>query len=102
MKNIEKINTSSDSHQVLWRMVLFVSIAAFFVYIYVIGSITFNLIERKNVENDIKNLNSHLGGLELEYLAGERQISIPLAKHLGFTENPHTYFATRSVFVYNE
>ncbi|HXK35084.1 MAG TPA: hypothetical protein VJ103_01090 [Candidatus Paceibacterota bacterium] len=101
MKKIAKINIFNDL-QNIWQVVIFASVASFLSYLYIVGSITFNVIERKNIENEIKNSNSQLSQLELEYLSLDREINLDLAWTLGFIENSNTFFAERKVFVVNQ
>jgi len=84
------------------RLVLSVFLITFFAYLYLVGSITFKVIARKDIENEIKNLNSSLSQLELEYLTLDRQINLDLAKQLGFVESPKTFFAYRKILVFNK
>lgn len=65
-------------------------------YAYFLGSITFDIVARKNIEQDIKNLRSELGALELEYLALDKDVTMERAYKLGFRESADTYFAARA------
>ena len=99
MAKIKKLNIAQNNPKRALRVALGLALSSFFVYFYVVGSITFNVIERKNIENEIKNLNSELSQVELEYLTLDRQINLDLAHQLGFQENPNTFFAYRKVLV---
>jgi hypothetical protein len=55
----------------------------------------FNIIERKTVELDIRNLNNEVGNLESDYIALTNTIDKNSSVTLGFSEvNP--VFATRT------
>ncbi len=69
--------------------------ALLFIYVFLIGSITFNIVERKSMEQDALFLNSHIGELELEYLVLDKEIDLVYAKSLGFIEPEEQYFASR-------
>ncbi|OGI61914.1 hypothetical protein A2645_01870 [Candidatus Nomurabacteria bacterium RIFCSPHIGHO2_01_FULL_39_9] len=81
------------------RIFLGIFLAVFCLYLYLVSSITLNIIERKNIENEMKNKASLLSGLELDFLAQDRKINPELAKSLGFEENNRTFFAYRKTLV---
>lgn len=76
-------------------------VLSFVVYIYLIGVIVFNIVERKNAEAEMKSINNHLTQLEFEYLNKSRGISLEYAKTLGFKEPSKIGFVGRSALTKN-
>lgn len=68
-------------------------------YVYFIGAIVFNVLERKTVEADIRNLKSNVGHMELQYLSLNNSIDLALAHEKGFEEPKNLYFASRQSLV---
>lgn len=63
-------------------------------YIIILGTIVFNITERKTAETNIRTLSSEVSDLELEYLAKSKSIDLALSYSMGFREvSPK--FATR-------
>jgi len=67
------------------------------VYIYIIGSITFNVVARKSLETTARNLGSNISQLELTYLSDMNDVSKTRATALGFIDTNSNIFATRSI-----
>lgn len=67
------------------------------VYIYLIGSITFNVLARKSLEVASSNLSSHISELELTYLDNVNKIDKSYGLSLGFVEVHDNLFATRTL-----
>ena len=65
------------------------------VYIYFIGSITFNVLARKTLEGTVRNLSSNISNLELTYLSSANKINKDFALSKGFVEINNNIFATR-------
>jgi len=73
----------------LWMLgVLAVSYVAF------LGTMVFNIVERKALEGYARTLSNDVGDLELEYLSLSQKVDLNLAYSLGFKEIK-TKFATR-------
>ncbi len=67
------------------------------VYIYIIGSITFNVVARKSLENTAKILGNNISQLELTYLSNLNDVNKAKATSLGFVETKSNIFASRSI-----
>lgn len=67
------------------------------VYIYMIGSITFNVVARKSLETTARNLGSNISELELTYLSDMNNINKTRATSLGFVDTNSSIFAVRSI-----
>jgi hypothetical protein len=64
-------------------------------YVYLIGSITFNVLARKSLEANVNEINSRVGQLELQSIALANNIDISFGKERGFTEAQGTIFANK-------
>lgn len=63
-------------------------------YILILGNMVFNIIERKNLEEQARTLESAVGKLELSYLSASGNVDLNLSHSLGFKET-QIKFATR-------
>jgi hypothetical protein len=63
-------------------------------YVFLLGSMVFNIIERKGLEADARVLSNEVGDLELNYLSLSNKIDLNLSHSLGFNET-HAIFSTR-------
>ena len=64
-------------------------------YVFAIGSIIFNIIERNNLISQTKILSSEVGELELTYLSLHQELSLDTSSSFGFVE-VKPGFATRT------
>ena len=100
MKNRTKIITNEivengDTQRLIFRVLLGSIFALSIVYIYFIGSITFNVLARKTLETSVRTLGGHVSELELTYLDSTNKIDKNYALSLGFVETHQNLFATR-------
>lgn len=73
----------------------------FLSYVYFLGTITFDIVERKALESEAKNLASDVSALELQYLALSNNIDMQFAGTLGFAEAKVQHFASRAPVAQN-
>jgi hypothetical protein len=78
-----------------WLIVGLVILAI--MYVYFIGSITFNVLARKSLENTVKNLSSNISQLELTYLENLNRIDKNYATSKGFIDVSNNLFASRPI-----
>ena len=69
---------------------------SFFLYLFLVGSTIFNVVERKNAEITNRSLETSVSELELVYLSESKRIDMALAKTLGFKEANRPAFASRA------
>lgn len=91
------IVANSQIRKVLFRVLVSSLIALSIVYIYIIGSITFNVVARKSLENTARNLGSNISQLELTYLSNMNNVNKALATSLGFEDVNSSIFAKRVI-----
>ena len=86
---------NSDNLQRRALHFLFMSfIALAFFYILILGSMVFNIVERRNLEEHARTLSSEVRDLELSYLSISNGIDLAFSHSLGFKE-ANIKFATR-------
>ncbi len=63
-------------------------------YLFLLGNMVFNIVERKALEGEARTLANEVGELELTYLSMSSKIDLELSHSLGFKE-VKAKFATR-------
>jgi hypothetical protein len=86
-----------NTQKVLFRILIIGSVLLLAVYIYLITSITFNVIARKSLENTLTGLTGQVNQLELTYLSGISKTDKSYALSNGFVDAPQNIFATRDI-----
>lgn len=66
-------------------------------YVYMIGSITFDVVARKSLESTQRQIGSDISQLELTYLSNMNDINKLKASSLGFTDAKSNLFAIRPI-----
>lgn len=64
------------------------------VYIFLLGSMVWNIVERRSLEAEARTLSNEVGDLELSYLSMSNKVDLNLSTALGFKETK-IIFATR-------
>jgi len=91
------ISHNINTQKTLFRVLITGSAILFAVYIYLIGSITFNVIARKSLENTYASLNGKVNQLELTYLSNVNSTDKNYALSNGFVDVSQNIFASRDV-----
>jgi hypothetical protein len=89
------IQENTNLQRIILRFLLGSFVIVFIFYAYFIGSITFNVLARKTLENTTRSLSSNISKLELTYLDKINQINKDYALSKGFVEVNNNIFATR-------
>lgn len=63
-------------------------------YLYVVGSMISNILERKSLETHARNVSNELSELEIKYFTMSKDINLSLSSMMGFKE-VKADFATR-------
>lgn len=94
MSNIvTQLNTIEK--KAFWGLCL-VSVSLLFFYGYFVNSTVLNIVERRNIQNELEVLSSTFSTLESKYLALAAKIDIEFAYILGFTEAQNVKFVTKT------
>lgn len=92
-----EISQNLNMQRNIFKLLIFASISLFVVYIYLVGSITFNIVARRSLENTVIALNSELNQLESDYLTNVNKIDKEYAYTKGFVDMGRNIFVTRSI-----
>ncbi len=89
------IVNDSGTRRTIFKILISLLIVLSLSYVYLIGSITFNVLARKSLENTVHVVGSHVGELELTYLSISNSIDQGYALSHGFVDAHDPLFATR-------
>src|SRR3989344_5566351 len=92
ISNVHIINNNMQRfllHIIFWS---FTALALW--YVFLLGSMVWNIVERRSLEKSASMLSSEVGELELTYLSLSNDIDLAFSHSLGFTETK-AKFATR-------
>ena len=67
----------------------------FFIYTYLIGSITFGVVERRHIEDALRDLRNRVSVLEVQYVNETKGLTLERAHALGLQEFATQTFAAR-------
>ena len=91
--NVNIIDNNNLQRRVLNIMLWSLGMLAFF-YVFLLGNMVFNIVERRTLETYALTLSNEVGSLELEYLSMSQKVDLNLAYSLGFGET-ETKYTTR-------
>lgn len=66
-------------------------------YVFILSNMILNIIERRSLESDMRNLSNELSELELEYLAKSGSIDLEYSYALGFEDTKVNYATRKSL-----
>ena len=89
------ISQNINTQKLLFRILITSLAILLAIYIYLIGSITFNVIARKSLETTVVSLTSHVNQLDITYLNNINGIDKTYALSKGFVDVHQNIFATR-------
>ena len=92
IKSVNVINNNVERLMLRFFVVSFSGLAL--LYVLLLGTMVFNIVERKSLEKEALALSNEVGDLELSYLSLSNNIDLTLSHSLGFKETATT-FATR-------
>ncbi len=87
---------NNHTRAIIFKALIFSLILLAIAYVYIILSITFNVIARKSLENRIQIFSSNISKLELTYLSGMNKIDKNYVTSNGFVDISNNIFAIRS------
>jgi hypothetical protein len=93
-ESVNIVNNDNLSKRILYTLLwLFGALAL--CYIVILGSMVFNIVERKALETNAQSLSNDVSSLELQYLSISNKIDPTLAKSMGFGESTNKSYAIR-------
>lgn len=90
------IAKNRSTQRTLFRVLVSALIVLSCVYVYLIGSITFNVLASKSLETSVSTLTHEVNQFELQYLNDYNKIDKNFALSKGFVDVNNNLFATRS------
>lgn len=91
-----ELTENIKTQKLLFRILVSSIVLLFIVYIYLIGSITFNVVARKSLEVTVSNLSEQVDKLDLAYLDKINKIDKEYASSLGFVDAKNSIFVSRN------
>lgn len=96
MKNIQaKTKGRLNKQRVFFFGLVLLVVASFTLYMFFLGRTIFDLVDRKNVEGEIRLASSRISELELKVLEYNNQVTLQKAYELGFINNSDPKFVNR-------
>lgn len=92
--NVNVVVSDNDFKAKLFRYMLLSFGILAIAYVYMIGNMVFDIVARKTLETEARNLSNEVRELEIVYLNESNKIDIAFANSLGFKET-QANFATR-------
>ncbi len=96
-ERIDTILPTKNSKVIVFYVLISALVSLSVVYVYLIGSITFNILARKTLEKKLYSLSSHVSNLELAYLNDLNKIDKNYALSIGYVNTKDVIFANRTV-----
>ncbi len=102
--NTLKINTkiqpnivnNQDLEKRVFKTLIGMFLVLFLAYIYFVGHTIFDIVARKSIDTEARNLTSNVSSLELEYFSLSNKIDLAYAKSSGFINPNETAFADKT------
>jgi hypothetical protein len=91
------IRDNMNTQKIIFRVLIISSALLCALYMYLIGSITFNIIARKSLENTVATLTAKVNLLEISYLDNVNKADKSYAESKGFIDVSQNIFASRDV-----
>ena len=92
--NVNVANNNSPERQILNIMLWSLGTLAF-CYVFFLGNMIFNIVERRALETNARPLLNEVGNLESEYFSVSSKVDISLAESMGFRETKDKQYAVR-------
>ena len=90
------VNTANLGHRVL-RLLLVATAVLAISYLFILGTMVYNILERKGLEARARVLSSEVAALELSYLTLVSKIDLPYSYSLGFREVKGAYASRQTL-----
>lgn len=91
----QQIPSDDNSRKQMFRILVSTLGVLCMCYVYLIGSITFNVLARKTLEANARVVSGNVSQLELQYIALSNSINTSYGHNLGYVEASGTIFASR-------
>lgn len=94
--NVNVVNNNDLKTQVMhYALMAFAGLAIF--YLLILMNMVWNIVERRSLEANARNLSSEVGVLELQYLTLADKVDVALSKEMGFLEVKPAFATNKSL-----
>ena len=90
------VNNDNISTRILHTLLSSLLILAV-LYVFLLGSMVYNIVERRSLEADARNISNEVRDLELTYLSKSNSIDLELSYSLGFAETKPKYVTRKAL-----
>ena len=66
-------------------------------YVFILGMMVFNIVERKSIDTQARTLSNEVGELEIQYLSLSSKVDLNLGYAMGFKEAKAKYATRKSL-----
>lgn len=101
ISNVSIINNNNIERHVLNIMIWSFGTLAL-LYILFLGNMVFNIVERRNLEKDVRTISSEVQDLELNYLSMSSKLDLALSQSMGFKEIAKSFAIRKSLGLGND
>jgi len=84
-----------NKQRVFFFSLILLVFVSFSLYMFFLGRTIFDLVDRKNIEEEIRLANSRISELELHVLEYNSKVTLQKAHDLGFINNKDPKFVSR-------
>lgn len=95
-KLTQRKNEDIETRRKIFKILAGILIALFLLYIYFVGSITFNILARKSLRITAKEVGNTVSEVELKYITLSNSINSQFGKDIGFIDAKNTIFVSRT------
>ena len=99
IQNVNIMNNNIEVKKIILNVMLSVLAALALWYVFILGNMVFNIVQRRTLEKEVLTLTNEVRNLELSYLSVSNSVDLALSSSMGFKEIKAT-FATRKSLGY--
>jgi hypothetical protein len=97
MQNVHIMNNNIEVQKVILHSLISVFGGLAILYVLILGSMVFNIVERKSLEKEALALANEVGTMELTYLSVSGSVDLTLSDSMGFKEIKPAFATRRSL-----
>ena len=101
ISNVNIINNNNIERHILNIMILSFGTLTL-LYILFLGNMVFNIVERRNLEKDVRVISNEVQALELDYLSMSGELDLDLSRSMGFKEITKSFAIRKALSLGND
>ena len=94
--NVNIVNNNNLEKRIL-DIFLYSFGALAFLYVLILGNMTFNIVARQSLGVHVRALSNEVGDLEVKYLSLSNKVDLAMSSRMGFKEAKTQYATRRSL-----